>query len=713
MTNLPAGKLLDNFAIIQHDTSAEEPPWRSIMTINRTAFLFLLFNMPLLSFSQAGSGFNGRWEMIPQKSTEIDLYGTLAVEIRQSAGTVTVINIWGKGRSYRDSLTATPGRTTRIRVNNRVFPSNVFMGLMMVAGTERSVTASWAGGGKILKLEDQFPLRGSQGVTTARAVHVYALADDGETVTYTVQRSTRTSGPEIRYVLKREGSASAYMMKLEDKWEIGKLPVNAFLISLQGLANADGPRLYFVYPEKWDFLYTPSVLEYYREKRNYSFTELRTPESALRTFRKAVNGYIVWDTSVRTSLIVAYTIAGLEKGVVVSEDLIPMVEKEGLKPLADLRGKFAGMKDIDIFTWAYETYWGRCSKEYVVWLGGEAGTVMKPGVADFGMYKRAFFTDLSTETADTAEYLLARKIMSEMKPYSMVMGWHSYAKDKERDFVTLASQHTLRVEGLHTLPNMSFSCQTPASKGFVWKNNHTPLAGRKPEKKVYIALVQTDGMGLGAWFKPGRGAIPCAWEVTMNWQWLAPAMLEYFYGMATPNDYFVGGLSGPGYMYPKAIPPSSLPKIVEMTSQMTRDLDLPVFEFMDYSQGATVEGNTDLTEEVVDAYYRGMPEATGFINGYAPSYTFAIREGKPLVSFDYYLSETRPEADAAADLQELAAVNKKRPYFLLIHIREYSDLQRTKSILDRLGPEYELVPLDLFLRLAGMEPTFEERLLTK
>jgi hypothetical protein len=679
---------------------------RTAMTLT-----FVLW-MPLLALAQGDAGLNGKWEMIPQKSTEIDLYGALRVEIRQAGKSVTVINTWGKGRAFSDSLTLKPSITTNVPVNNRVFPSNVFMGLMMVPGTERSVLASWSAHGKSLNIEEAYPLRGSQGVIMASAVHTYTLNDDGETITYAVHRSTRTEGPPIRYVLKREGTASAYMMKLEDNWEIGgKLPLNAFLISLQGLANADAPRLYFVYPEKWDFLYTPSVLDYYREKRNYSFTELRTPESALRTFLKNVKGYVIWDKSVRTSLIVAYTIAGLEKAAVVSEDLLPLVETAGLKPVADLRGKFTGMKDIDIFTWAYNQYWPRCSKEYVIWLGGEGGSVMKPGVADFGMYKQAFFTDLSTEVADSAEYVLAKKIMSQMKPFSMVMGWHSYAKDKERDFVTLASQHTLRVEGLHTLPNMSFSCQTPASKGFAWKNNHTSLVGKKPEKKVYIALVQTDGMGLGAWFKPGRGAIPCAWEVTMNWLWLAPAMLEYFYGMATPNDYFVGGLSGPGYMYPKAIPPSSLPKIVEMTRQLTRDLDLPVFEFMDYSQGATVEGNTELTKEVVDAYYKGMPEATGFINGYAPSYTFAVRNGRPLISFDYYLSETRPEADAAADLQELASVNSKRPYFLLIHIREYSDLQRTKNILDRLGPNFEVVPLDLFLKLAGMEPTFEERFL--
>jgi hypothetical protein len=186
-------------------------------------------------------------------------------------------------------------------------------------------------------------------------------------------------------------------------------------------------------------------------------------------------------------------------------------------------------------------------------------------------------------------------------------------------------------------------------------------------------------------------------------------MLEYFWTTATPNDYFVGGLSGPGYVYPKAIPADKLPGIVGMTREQTRALDLPVFEFMDYSEGATVEGNTDLTEEVFEAYVKGMPEATGFINGYAPAFTFAVRNGKPLVSFDYYLSPERPEADAAADLEELALVNPKRPYFLLVHIREYSDLQRTKNILDRLNKEFELVPLDLFLRYAAQKPTFEER----
>lgn len=142
-------------------------------------------------------------------------------------------------------------------------------------------------------------------------------------------------------------------------------------------------------------------------------------------------------------------------------------------------------------------------------------------------------------------------------------------------------------------------------------------------------------------------------------------------------------------------------------------LDLKVFEIMDYSEGATVEGNTELTKEVVDAYYEGMPNALGFINGYAPAYTFTVRDERPLISYDYYLSPSRPEADAVADLQELATINANRPYFLLMHVRESSDIKRVKSILDKLEPEFELVPLDIFLKMAGKQPTFQERFLRK
>ena len=682
----------------------------------------LLFRIPVLlipllivnprTVSAETKGLDGKWEMVKEKSTDIDLYGTLAVEIRTQGSNLTLIRTWGSGRSYRDSVTLPAGGTAvSLPVTNRVFPSNVFMGFMMPVGTVREIKA-FRDGDREIRLEERFRLRGSQGETAVTATNLFTLSPGGETLTYVIKRSTRTSGPPVKFVFKRSGSADGYVIRLEDNWEIaGKIPLQAFMISLQGIANKSGPLVYIIYPENWPFTYVQSVFDFYREKRNYSFRELKTAEEAIGALGKYVKGYVVWDKNVRTSLTVAFTVAGLESAVVVSEEMIPLVEKAGLKPVEDFRGKFAGCNDTKIYTWAYGKYWDRCNKEFIIWLGGESGPLMKPAVADWGIFKGAFFNDLSCRTTDTAEYALAGRLLSEMKPMSLVMGWHSYGKDLEREFVRLTSSFGHRVIGLHTLPNMSFCAQTPASPGFKYTNNHhlKPGAPPVPGKKVYVTCIQTDGMGLGAWLKPGRGEIPYAWEVETNYTWMAPAMAEYFYSMATPNDFLIGCLSGPGYMYPKAVPPALLKQLIAMSREQMKTLDLNVFETMDYSEGATVEGNSDLPKSIVDMYYEGMPEAIGFVNGYAPSYTFAVKDGRPFISYDYYLSPERPEADAVADLKELARVNAQRPYFELLHIRESSDVRRVKGILDKLGPEFEVVPLDVFLAMAGKNPTFMTR----
>jgi hypothetical protein len=677
----------------------------------KTASLLLctILVLPCSGPAQTDPALLGSWELLPDKSTEIDLYGMLSVSIARRGGAVEVVRKFGSARFFTDSLVLTPGgKTVAKTIDSRVFPTNVFMGLSMPTGARREVRAWWEEGA--LKMQEDFPLRGSQGATPVRVVNTFRVTKEKDILQYTLERSTRTSGPPVSYLLKRSGTRRAYVVRLEDNWDVrGRLDQQAMVISLQGIANRNAPLVYLLYPENWPFTYVRSVYDFYRDRRYYTFTELRSLQEALRSLRPYVKGYVVWDKNVRTSLIVAFTVAGLEDAVVVSEDQIPLVEEAGLPKVEDFRGKFAGQSDAQIYTWAYNRYWSRCSREFIVWLGGEHGPVMKPAVADWGIRQRVFFNDLSSRPSDSAEYALANKLLAEMKPMSMVMGWHSYGKDLEREHVTLTSHYGHRVEGLHTLPNLSFSAQVPVTPGYTFRNNHHADPARKAEKKVYVTCIQTDGIGLGSWLRPGRGEIPYAWEVLMNYTWMAPGMAEYFYTMATPNDYFIGCLSGPGYLYPKAVPRHLLTQLITKAREQMKVLDLRVFETMDYSEGATVEGNTDLPRSVIDMYYDGMPEAIGFVNGYAPSYTFAVRDGRPFVSYDYYLSPTRPEADAAADLEELARVNAKRPYFLLVHVRESSDIKRVEGILDRLPAEFEVVPLDQFLTKAGKDPTFEER----
>ncbi|HVU35633.1 MAG TPA: GxGYxYP domain-containing protein [Opitutaceae bacterium] len=676
---------------------------------------WLLLAATLITAARAADNapdLNGRWTILPEKSSAIELYDTLALDISRHGDDVTIQQTWGGDRGLHVTYALkTGGVDNLVPVTDRVWPTNVFMGVSMDTHVPEHINARWSADGRQLTLDCRYTVLASQGARELRSQETYTLSPYGDELTLTIARPVREGAP-YTYVFKRAGTKEAWVMTLGNHWNVaGHLDENALLISLQGLANTTAPRLYFLYPDHWDFRFTPGVYDFYRQHLDYTFTTLTTVEQALKTFLPYVKGYIVWDKSARLSLDVAFTVAGLERGIVVSADQIPLAQKLGLKPLADLRGKYNGKSDLEVFREAYAEYGARCSRDYIVWMGGESGPRMLPGIADFGIMKGAFFTDLSTDPKDTAEYALAKEILGKQKPLSMLMGWHSYAKDRERNYVSLASSFGIRIEGLNTFPNLSFTSMTPPSPGFVWRNHHHVVPGKvyHPKKKVYVACLQTDGLGLGAWSRPGRGTMPYAWEVTINWLWMAPTMLEYYYTTATPNDYFIGAITGPGYMYPKAIPPKLLPQVIGLADQMIRKLDINVFETMDYSQGATVSGNTEIPKYIVDAYYKNMPEVIGFANGYAPAFTFASHDGRPFISFDYYLPEKRPEAEVVRDLQELARINPVRPYFLLVHVREWSDITRVKSIMDKLGPDFEVVPLDVFMKLAGQDPTFQER----
>jgi hypothetical protein len=659
----------------------------------------------------------GRWQLIPALSTDIDLFSTVTLDLEPAKDdhTLRLIATWSRGQSaHRDTLDLRPdGEPTHRPLTHRNLASNVFMGLSCDVGADRVLASAWRDPGRDLAIREDLPIRSSQGRTTLAVDHRLTLDPAQDLLTWEIHRPTRPDDRPLHFVFKRPGARQAYLWRFDGDWRLdGDLPAQALILTLQGLANRDRPRLYGLYPEDWDFRFTPDLRDHLANERGWTFTELPNLAAALTHLADHARGYVVWDPAVRASLLVGFTVAGLEDAVLVTAEQIPLAEAAGLPLAEDLRGRYDGLDDAAVHRRARDRYWDRCSREMVVWLGGHAGAVAKPGVADWAVANRAFCTDLSCDPADTEEYTLADALLADLPPLAYCFGWHSYGKDRERDHVRLCSSHAIRVEGLHTLPNLSFMSQVPATPGFVWRNHHSLAPGERPrpEARTYIACIQTDCLGLGAWTRPGRGEIPYAWEVTLNWSHLAPALLEFFYEQATPNDYFIGSLGGPGYVYPKAVPPAHLPAMVAEVRRLMDLLDLNVFEIMDYSEGATVSGNTELTREVMDAFYAGLPDALGFVNGYAPAHTFDCREGRPLVSFDYYLSPERPVADAVADLRELAAINAARPYFLLMHVRQWSDISRVKEILDLLPPEeFAVVPLDRFLVMAGQAPTFAER----
>ncbi|HPN35639.1 MAG TPA: GxGYxYP family putative glycoside hydrolase [bacterium] len=654
---------------------------------------------------------NGKWKMIKSKSSFLDYYAEMTLDITVNKKDAVIITRMGPKRKYEEKLAfTTDGKSNRNKITDGTFSTNIHMGLRLPLDGDKEIRANWEKDGslKVVQMYDYFA---SQGKKRGEMIYRYELSPNKDLLTCTLERSTRQKGPETKYVFKRYDADNAYLFAMVDDWDIhSKLPEQACWISLQGVVNQHKPLLYFTFGPQYPFNYTADLANYLETQRNFSFTPLTSLEQGLTAFREHIKGYVVWDKNVRTSLIVAYTLAGLENAIVISEELVPLAKKMGLTEIDDYRGRFIGQSDYEIYTWAKEKYWSRCSREVISWLGGVHGSALMPACADYGMMKKAFFSDLSARPTDAQEYQMTNALFAEMNPLGTVWGWHSYKKDLEEQMTTLLSSYALISDGLNTMPNTSFLIHIPVSPGFKFKNNHNLTPGKKyiPEKKIYLALVQTDGLGIGAWLKPGRGSIPYAWEVTMKFEQLSPVMLEYYYAQALPNDFFIGSLSGSSYMYPKAFPKKWLPKELQRAAEYMKKLDLNVFEIMDYSEGGTETCDNNLPKDLVDEYYRSMPDAIGFINGYRSSNTFTVRDKRPMISYDYYLAAEKSEEEVVADLEELAVINAKLPYFLLVHVRESSDVARVKSICDKLSKNIEVVPLDVFLKMAGEEPTFQE-----
>lgn len=506
--------------------------------------------------------------------------------------------------------------------------------------------------------------------------------------------------------------ADAYVMHFDLNWLVAEgLPEKAMLISLQGLANREAPRLYIVHPPAFQWEITEPLFEFYQRKHHVNFTDIPTADAALTLFSKYAKGYVVWDKTVGASLNVAFTIAGLKDAVVVSEDLIPLVEKHGLKQIDDLRGVYTGMSDAEIYQDSYDKYWAQCTHEAVMLMGGHRGREMQPGMADWGVQRKMFFHDLSANPEHPAELALVKKIFAQLPPGSIIFGWHPYGKDTEEQHTTLLSSYGLKMEGLHNLPNLSFNSQFTFTPGFKFTNNpQAPLDAKlTAENKIYISFVQSDSIGIGVWTKPGRGKLPFAWQVTMNWTKFSPAALEYFHESATPNDYFIGGLSGPGYMYPNHIPADRFGPLMDEAKEMMAQLDEHVLEIMDNSAADGNVGNTDLTKETVDRYYEVFPNVIGFINGYGPARTRDLRDTRPMISYDYYIDPKRPRDAVTDDLNELIALNPKRPYFLLVHVRESNDVNSLIEVTKQLNGPVEIVQADVFLKLAASNKTYTTR----
>lgn len=154
---------------------------------------------------------NGSWQIDKQRSTAIDPWKDLTVEIEASEKSLVLKRVWKGhyGFSAVDSVKI-PIDGTLHPVSMQMWPDNRHVGVFVGPSAEegqqqKSVSASWLDDGHTLQVTTRMSAAVSQGQATTRIHREYRLSPNEEELIILELRSTRPR--PIRYVLKRKKDA--------------------------------------------------------------------------------------------------------------------------------------------------------------------------------------------------------------------------------------------------------------------------------------------------------------------------------------------------------------------------------------------------------------------------------------------------------------------------------------------------------------------------
>ncbi len=325
---------------------------------------------------------------------------------------------------------------------------------------------------------------------------------------------------------------------------------------LQGLANRKRPALYCLY-NSTDTMWLNWI------RRNGYIKSTRSVArwtALLPMFRSRYRGLVVTDPALPATKNIANMVASVEDCLVVSPRMLRTFAKEwaGLAIKADLRGRW--QTSADAYKWALEHLWPKLNHHLAACSYPE-----HLGLRDYLTQHRAFIFWISGPidgaapyANPTAEARVAEELLARMPPNSPIMSYPWAAKDVgigEGPGVTLFAEFGKYLVGSINCTNLSVHSGFKVS---LMKPRSAPVP-RLDKNKVYLSFIMSDGDNLPVltisnfpqlWTDPNRGKVPMGWTLSPSASLLIPAVVQYYYSTATPNDAFLGAVSGVGYTYP-------------------------------------------------------------------------------------------------------------------------------------------------------------------
>ncbi len=171
-----------------------------------TGLVFLTCTHPLAAQDRADpdrAAFEGTWQLMQDRSTSVDPWRRLALDIQVESDRVTLHRIWSGNReagTYVDSTTVrTDGTPARIAMGQ--WPDNRHLGAFLAGDSTKHVTARWLDDGRTLRMQTRLHVRTSQGTRPIRIYSEYRLSPDQTRLTLLELRSTRPR--PLHYTFRR------------------------------------------------------------------------------------------------------------------------------------------------------------------------------------------------------------------------------------------------------------------------------------------------------------------------------------------------------------------------------------------------------------------------------------------------------------------------------------------------------------------------------
>ncbi len=465
--------------------------------------------------------------------------------------------------------------------------------------------------------------------------------------------------------------------------------------ALQGLVNRKQPVVYN--------LFNPTDASWLNWMRRNGWVRrtvsLSSPREMLTRYRAVYRGVVVTDPANPATKNVACMLASVEGALVAS----PRIAAELKLPVvADLRGRWK--TSVQAYRWAFDNLWPRLNHHVIACSWPD-----HIGLRDYLVQHRVFTFWLSGPIDGARPYAdapgelrLMEELLARMPTNIPVLSYPWAARDVgigEGPGVTLFAEFAKYLVGSINCSNLSVHSGIRLPR----LATHTPPAPRLQPRKVYLAIVMSDGDNLPVltvnnfpqlWKEPLRGSLPISWTLSPAAMAVMPGIVKYYYDTATPNDSFLGAVSGVGYTYPDSY------------AKRYREQDrLSLFdEFLAqtaaYMQRAGLNSLWIMNAtrpEVIARYAERIPALRSLYPDYgrrAGSYADATYPTARNVPVFHALTTWPEEISREERVRRLAAEIRsytppERPAFMHFFVLNwFADLALLKEVVDALGPDY-------------------------